>query len=249
MNRAMVVAHRGDSTHAPENTLPSFQAALDLGVDFVELDYLHSSDGVPMAFHDETLDRTTNACDVYRSREISIESKTAAQLQSLDAGRWFDPKFAGTYVATLEESLRLIQPRAMTMIERKAGDAKTLISLLERMGEVERVAVMAFDWEFLADCRELSSTVLLGALGVDQITEDQIGHAKSFGASIFGWLHKDISDEDPKRLAQHGMDIWTWTVDDVDRAMHLASIGVKGIISNRPGEMLSIFRDGSKPPG
>ena len=68
VSRVLVIAHRGASRVAPENTLPAFQAALQLGVDLVEFDYLHSADGVPVAFHDEELDRLTDACAVWGGR-------------------------------------------------------------------------------------------------------------------------------------------------------------------------------------
>ncbi len=127
-NRPLVIAHRGHNKVAPENTLPAFAAALPLGVDFVELDYFHSADGVPIVFHDQTLDRCTDAYRKWRGKKIPLASKSLAELRTLDAGAWFDPKFAGTRIATLEEALDVIQPGSMTLIERKGATPRRLSS-------------------------------------------------------------------------------------------------------------------------
>src|ERR1700689_2970774 len=91
MERVAVIAHRGASRQAPENTLPAFQAAAQSGVDMVELDYLQSADQVPVAFHDEDLDRLTDAQTRWGGEKISLASKTLSELKTLDAGSWFGP--------------------------------------------------------------------------------------------------------------------------------------------------------------
>ena len=93
--RVLILAHRGDSRVAPENTLPAFASALSLNADLVELDYLHSADGVPVVFHDETLDRCTDACRRLGNSEIKFASQTLAQLRQLDAGRRISHQIAG----------------------------------------------------------------------------------------------------------------------------------------------------------
>src|ERR1700733_11875767 len=74
-HRVLVIAHRGDSLVAPENTLPAFQSAVEAGSDLVELDYVHSADGVPIVIHDETLDRTTDAKALFGGSNIAVDSK------------------------------------------------------------------------------------------------------------------------------------------------------------------------------
>src|SRR5260221_9591244 len=89
-SRWLVIAHRGNSSVAPENTLPAFQSALDAKADLVELDYFHSADGVPIVTHDEILDRTTNAEEVLGKPKLLIGDLLLSDLQRLDAGSWFD---------------------------------------------------------------------------------------------------------------------------------------------------------------
>lgn len=233
----LVLAHRGDSRVAPENTLPAFESALKLGVDLVELDYHHSADGVPVVFHDEELDRCTDACARWGGQKILVASRTWAELGELDAGRWFDESFAGTRLLKLEDALRLICPRAGCMIERKGGDAETLIALLNRLDLVDRCVVTAFDWQFSARCRELSSQVLLGALGSHPLTEAHLDAAQAFGAQVIGWDNDFVTPDHIRLVHSRGLKAWVWTVDERSRAAELIRWGIDGLISNVPGAM------------
>src|SRR5687768_12268007 len=108
-NRLLIIAHRGNSSVAPENTLPAFQAALDAKSDLIELDYFHAADGVPVVIHDEILDRTTDAEGIFGKTGLVVGDFSSTDLRKLDLGTWFDDKFAGTRMPTLSESLDLIQ--------------------------------------------------------------------------------------------------------------------------------------------
>jgi glycerophosphoryl diester phosphodiesterase len=238
----LVLAHRGDSRAAPENTLPAFAQALDLGVDLVELDYVHSADGVPVVFHDATLDRVTDSREVFAELDVAIASKILAELRRLDAGSWFDARFAGTRLATLEEVLRLISRSALTMIERKAGDAQTLVGLLHRLRLVEQVVVTAFDWPFLADCHALERGLVLGALGTKTITPGQLDQAAAAGAGVIGWDDVFVTAEHVGLVHARGLRAWVWTVDDPLRAEQLIAWGVDGLISNVPSKVQAVVR-------
>ena len=128
--RPLVIGHRGYCQFAPENTLPSFQLALAAGADLVELDYYHSRDGKLVVIHDHELDRTTDATNRWAQKKIRVETKTAAELQSLDAGSWFAPKYAGTRIPLLAEALDTIQRGGVTLIERKGGAPADCLQLL-----------------------------------------------------------------------------------------------------------------------
>src|SRR5262245_16428460 len=96
LERPLVIAHRGFSAVAPENTLPSFKLAMAAGADLVELDYYHSSDGVPVVIHDPDLDRTTDSVKRWGGKKTRVDSKTVEELRLLDAGSWRDAQFKGT---------------------------------------------------------------------------------------------------------------------------------------------------------
>jgi glycerophosphoryl diester phosphodiesterase len=240
--RRLLIAHRGGARNAPENTLPAFSSAMALGVDFVEFDYLHSADDVPIVFHDRTLDRTTNAVSLWGGRDIALKSKTAAELRELDAGSWFDPQFTGTGIATLEEALALICPTSLAMVERKDGDAATCVELLRRRNWLERVVVQAFDWQFLADCHRIEPRLALGALGENDLTVDKLTRAEELGAKVVGWNNKTLTRDEVEVALRRDMHVWVWTVNDVDRARELLSWGVQGLISDVPDQLVDLVR-------
>lgn len=230
-----VIAHRGDSKACPENTLPAFESAVKAKADLVELDYVHTADGVPLVIHDETLDRTTDAVARFGGEKIPVASKKLAELRPLDAGGWFGAKFRGARLPTLEESLDAIQPGSTTLIERKAGDAKTCVDLLKRKKLVDSVVVQAFDWEFLKECRKLSPELTLVALGGEELSDEKLDEIESFGAAGVGWSDENVSQATILAAHDRGLKIWVWTVNDPSRASELVEWGADGIITDVPG--------------
>src|SRR5262249_52003008 len=142
------------------------------GADLVELDYYHTKDGKLIVIHDPDLDRTTDATNKWRQTHIKVESKTAEEIQSLDGGSWFDPKFAGTKIPLLSEALDTIQRGSVRLIERKEGDAATCIKLLRSRDLVNRVIVQSFDWSYLRSFHEQAPEQILGALGPPKLLTD-----------------------------------------------------------------------------
>ena len=244
--RPLVIGHRGYSAVAPENTLPSFQLALDAGADLVELDYQHSKDGVPMVIHDNILDRTTNARKKWKRRRIKVSQRTAAEMQMLDAGSWFDAKFAGAKVPTLGEALGFICGNGgVALIERKSGDAETLAKLLREHRLINKVIVIAFDWKFLREFHRLEPDQVLGALGPParlsdgrrpmhprRRLESRLNDLAKTGARIAVW-NRRVSKRDFQSAHNKGVRVWIYTVDTGKLARQLLRRGVEAIISNR----------------
>jgi glycerophosphoryl diester phosphodiesterase len=243
--RPLVIAHRGYCQIAPENTLPAFQLAMDAGADLVELDYYHSKDGQLVVIHDGELDRTTDATNRWAQPHIKIESKTAEELRTLDAGTWFDPRFAGTKIPLLGEAVDLIQRSNVTLIERKAGPAADCASLVRQKGLVNKVVVQAFDWEYLRAYHEAEPQQVLGALGPPRLlaggkkptnTSKELSAAwldelvKS-GAKLVVWNHQ-VSKDTVELAHQRGLKVWVYTINDPDLANRLLDMGVDGLITN-----------------
>jgi glycerophosphoryl diester phosphodiesterase len=190
-----------------------------------------------VVIHDELLDRTTDAEVVFGRRELEVGRMPLADLQKLDVGSWFGEKFIGAKLPTLAESLDLIQSGSTTLIERKAGDARALVKLLEEKELTEKVVVQAFDWKFVSECRQLSPRLALGALCGKPATEEQIRAAAATGADLIVWNHEKIGPEQIDLIHKLGKRAWVYTVDDPKRAAGFLTAGIDGIITNRPGEM------------
>jgi glycerophosphoryl diester phosphodiesterase len=230
----LVIAHRGDSKVAPENTLPAFASAVKAGADLVELDYYHSADGVPVVFHDAELDRTTNAGRLWGGEKIKIHSKSLAELKLLDAGSWFESKFAGTRIPTLDEALDTIQAGSLTLVERKGGEPATCIELLKQKKLLDQVVVQAFDWDYLAGCHQIAPDLVLAALGDKECTAEKLDQIAQTGARIVGWEDKFTNDQSIAAIHARGWKAWVWTVDDPQRIEQLVTAKIDGIITNRP---------------
>jgi glycerophosphoryl diester phosphodiesterase len=235
----IVIAHRGDSATHPENTLPAFRSAIEAKADMIELDYYHSSDGIPFTFHDSTLDRTTNITQKLGLAKVPAGSLTWTELKTLDAGLWKNKQFQGTKIPTLLESLETIQQGSVTLIERKKGDAKTAVALLQKHKLVADVVVQAFDWDYLATCHKLCPDLILGALGGDEFTQSDISKIKLTGAQVVGWSYKDVTPEMIKLVHAQDWKLWVYTVNDPTEAVKLVTAGIDGIITDRPKQIRS----------
>lgn len=246
VDRLLVIAHRGYSQFAPENTLPAFQLAKEAGADLIELDYHHTMDGIPVVIHDSELDRTTDAKQRWQGDKIKVSSKTAQELQLLEAGKWFGPQWTGTRVPLLTEALKEIQNGGVTLIEQKGGDAATCVTVLREEKLINEVVVQSFDWDYLRDFHQLEPRQVLGALGPprtkngrklndDEKILDQswIDQAHQFGARIVVW-NKQITREAVDYAHRLGLKVWVYTIDDPIVADRLLDQDIDGIISNNP---------------
>lgn len=245
-SRPLVIGHRGYSMFAPENTKASFERALLAGADLVELDYYHTRDGVPIVIHDGTLDRTTDAVAHWGGKDLPVTQRTAAELATLEAGLWFKPPFPGERLPTLAQALDWIQPRGMTLIERKGGDAATLHRLLQEKSLVNRLILQSFDWSYLRDYRRLDPHQVLAALGPvgsrsgKKLTDDEkalsrvwLEEIKSVGAQVAAW-NRQVDAAAVREAHALGLKVWVYTIDEPDLAAALLAMGVDGLITDNP---------------
>lgn len=246
--RPLVIGHRGYCQIAPENTLPSFRLAMVAGVDLAELDYHQSKDGELIVIHDHELDRTTDATNRWGGAHIAVAAKPAAEIQSLDAGGWFDPKYKGTKVPLLREALDTIESGCVTLIERKAGAPGPCIELLRQKNLINKVVVQSFDWEYLRSFHEAEASQVLGALGPPErladgkkpapdlpkeLTAEWLDQLQMTGAKVVVWNDK-VSKESVRLAHERGLRVWVYTINNLELADQLLALGVDGIISNNP---------------
>lgn len=269
-----VVAHRGASAYAPENTVPAFTLAAEHGATFVELDLQRTKDGALVVLHDLTLERTTDVEEVFpdRGRQVVVKGEarrqwpladfTLAEVRRLDAGRWFDARFAGTRIPTLAESIAAVRGKSGLYIELKAPDrypgieaammAELKAAGLDQAWADPRTPVLLQSFtvsslQILA--RDLKTTLpihlLFGPADASRWTTDQgLTEAKSFATGLSP--DKQVLRDDPtllQRARARGMPVTPYTFRasavgshaDVGAEMRDAlAQGVDGVITDNP---------------
>ncbi len=257
--RPLVIAHRGFCQLAPENTLPAFELALPCKPDLIEFDLRQSKDGQWLVLHDAELDRTTNARRTWRRRHNKVTAHTAAEIRGLDAGRWFDPRYAGTNVPLLSEALEIIETGSVPLIERKAGSAADLAAFLRQRNLIHRIVLQSFDWQFLSEIHALEPGLVLGALGPThqlagrkkllgisrRLNQSWLGQAAKTGASVIVWSRK-LSKRAVHLAHARRLKVWVYTVNETRLARRLLRAGVDGFITNNPPLLKAILK---APPG
>lgn len=237
-----VIAHRGASAAAPENTLAAFELAVRQGADAIELDVRPTADGVPVVLHDPTLDRTTD-------RRGPVTSYTAADLRKVDAGARFSPdggrsfpfRARGLGIPTLAEVLAAF-PDVPVLIELKDPRVQQAVRalLLERRA-FERCVVVAEDPAALAVFRE--PPFVLGASGEDigrlyrGVLFGRVPSAVAYRLLSVPLRYRGLRVPTRRFVAaarRLGCPVHVWTVDAPDAARRLWSCGVSGIVTNAP---------------
>lgn len=227
-----LIAHRGASAEEPENTLSAIKRAIEIGVDYVEVDVHLSADLVPVVIHDHTLCRTTNAPKGIHIRNISLQ-----QLKDLDAGAWFRGKTTEERVPTLEEVLKLPFGSTGLFIELK-DDVKhelsrSVIHLLRKYQKPARI-VGSFSSETLEYF--LTHYPEQPLIGIAE-TLDQLRSFQRLSIRHFAVDHAFFEAHQKKSEILQAERLWAFTVDDKKTAERLLSIGIEGIISNDPKEL------------
>jgi len=254
-SRPLVIAHRGYSAAAPENTLPAFQLAMEAEADLVELDYYHSKDQVLTVVHDGTLDRTTDAVRRWGTGTNRVSQTLFAKMHELDASSWRGSNQPPATIPSLMEALDLIQSRSVTLIERKAGPAEACVRLIRERREVNQVVVQSFDWQYLEEYHRLEPSQILGALGpwksyrgtalseADQVLSVRwIDEARRVGARVVVWNQK-VEASAVAAAHERGMKVWVYTIDDPADMTRLLDLGIDGLITNNPGRAWRVLAE------
>ena len=228
--RPLVVAHRGDSASAPENTLAAFARAIDASADMVECDAHLTRDGHIILLHDDTLDRTTDG-------QGPVVRFDLDELKKLDAGSWFSIDYSGEKLPTLAELISLVRGRLGLNIEIKSsknepGLAERVAAELKRTRFETSVVITSFDVEILGRLRRLNPDLLLGLISRRFKPEYVEG-----GWSMLSLHHRAVSPENLERIHSAGLALHVWTVNQKTRMQQMIETGVDGIITNRPARL------------
>ena len=236
--------HRGAPEAAPENTLPAFSEAMQLGAHGIELDVLLSKDGEIVVIHDNTLDKTTSGSGL-------VKDHTLTELKQLDAGSWFDEDFIGTRIPTLQEVIDHLPRTALINIELKGeslatdGLEQAVISTIAENNLFDRVMVSSFNPVSLLRLKLADKRIPVGLIYAPDLP-------------VFlsdGWLipilrpealhpRCDMVDEAYMNWARNkGYRVNVWTVNEAAEMKRLLDLGVDGIITDRPDLLLQILEE------
>lgn len=227
-----IIAHRGDSSAAPENTMPAFASTTDAGAQYFEIDIRMSQDGVPVVIHDKTVDRTTNGTGL-------VAEMTAAELRTLDAGSWFADSFAGTRIPTLDEVLAHASNSAVDVVIEYKGtwnktNIRTTIDMIEAAGLADNVITQSFSEKTIARISKISPDLPVGWL-TQTIDRSIVSTAKKIGADAVN--PKSATARGVALAHRARLGVFVWTHDEDPDWEELTEMGVDGIITNRPAAL------------
>jgi glycerophosphoryl diester phosphodiesterase len=243
-DRVLNFAHRGASHDAPQNTLAAFRLAVEMGADGVELDVQASRDGEAMVIHNFTLDATTDG-------QGRVADKTLAELKELDAGSWFDIRYAGQRVPTLQEVIVEVGHQLLLNIELKTrvfGSANLtaeVVRLIEDHNLTHRTIVSSFNPFALRRVKRLNRRISTGLIYHFDLPAHLVRSLLIFLAGS-GALHPEKHLINRKYMAwakERGYRVNAWTVDEPAEMKRLIALGVDGIITNRPDVLREVLEE------
>ena len=239
----LVIAHRGASGYAPENTLAAFRRAIVLGATFIETDLQLSRDARFVAIHDDSVERTTNG-------KGRVHDLPLAELRRLDAGSWFGSEFSGEQIPTLEEILDFSKKHDVVFyLEVKPGAAwggeHALVGALRESGEIPRTVVISFNGTILQKLRQIEPTLMTGLLYDGQL-DRPVDEAIEVGARQL-CVRGDLVT--PALLAdsrKKDLQVVCWTVNHPAHMRMLMEAGVDGIMSDYPDRLIEATKKAAK---
>jgi glycerophosphoryl diester phosphodiesterase len=232
--RPSVIAHRGDKTHAPENTLAAFRLAAENGADAIEFDVKLTADKHIIVLHDQTVDRTTNGTG-------SVSRLSFVKVRDLDAGEWFSTRFRGERIPTLEEVFESLGTRLAMNIEltnyATPGDelVTKVVELVKRHGLQGRILFSSFSARNLRKARLLLPEIPRGLLTLSGLL--------GFWGRTFGWrgdyfaLHPALAEVNPElvhRVHATGKRVHVWTVNSEVDLKKMIGYEVDAIFTDDP---------------
>lgn len=236
-NTPLIFAHSGAQAYAPSNTMPAFELAVSQGADGIELDVHCSADGHAVVLHDFTI-------EIAPETRARVADLTLSQLKALDVGSKFSPTFAGAQIPTLDEVFEAVGQPLLINVEIKSHSAETdgveevVAACITRHAMQARVLVSSFNPLCLKRFRALLPHVPIGFLhGKDS---PSVVHSLLDGLAYEAYHPQDslVDEQVMARAREAGHIVNVWTVNDTARGVELRDLGVHGIITDAPDQML-----------
>ncbi len=226
MTKPLVIGHKGAPVDSPENTLQSFESAINQGADMVELDLQESSDGHLVVIHDYDVKRVSN-------QDGLVSEMTLHELKALDLGN-------GAVIPTLEEVLDLAQGRIKVNIELKVSDIESMaLSLVKQRGILEDIIFSSFYHGFLLELKEIDQTATTAIL-YNKPPEDVVSYAVELGAAAINPLFRNLEPDTVREAHEANLNVFPWTINDENTIEQYLKMGVDGIITDIPGHCRNI---------
>lgn len=239
MGRTLFQAHRGAAGLAPENTPAGYELCLQWQPDFIELDVQRSRDGHLVVIHDPTLKRTTNGTG-------HVKDHTLAELKALDAGSWFDSRYAGQQIPTMQEVIQQVRGRVKLAVEIKYGSLMypgmelELLDLIKQEGMLEDVLFSSFNWESMRLIKQAEPRATTQVIAYGHC-HDFVPLAVRYGASYIAMQHHYVTRAAIEAAEKAGLHVNAWTVDDAAEMSEYANMGVHVITTNRPDRFRAVL--------
>lgn len=234
----LVIAHRGASYYAPENTMSAFRLAHKMNADMIELDVQLSKDGIPVVFHDAKLNRHSNGKGL-------VSSFLFDELQQLDAGKWFSIEFQGEKIPSLEEVLKWAAGKILVNIEIKKeavsdspeeGVEEKVVELVHQTDIKKNIIISSFDYRAIKRIKKMDSELLTGLL-YDKKSSEKKGLLEmmdDFGADFFHCSKSEMSKKWRAELDGSGKRFMIYTVNRKKAIQKWIGKGAFGIFSDKP---------------
>jgi len=220
-----VIAHRGLSSLYPENTLISFKKAIELGVDFIELDVRETKDKKIVVIHDETVDRTTNG-------NGKISELTLEKIKKFDAGKWFNRKFNNEKISLLKEVFGILDERTKLFIEIKEVNIENFLGIVKEYNMEEKVIIGSFNIQYLIDTRKIAPSIPTAFI-TGKFPEN-ISDLLKHGIQMINIEYHNLNSERINCFIENGLIITAWTVDKKENMQKMIDFGIPMITTNYP---------------
>jgi glycerophosphoryl diester phosphodiesterase len=230
-SQPLIIAHRGASYDAPENTLASVNLAWEQNADAVEVDVHMSADNKIMVIHDKDTRRTG---DIH----VKVSESTADELRKLDVGSFKSKEYAGEKIPFLEEVIRTIPvgKKLFVEIKRDASILPELTKLIDQSGKSEQIVIIAFDFELVEKAKAMMPEIPVYWLHYSLLGygEKHIKKVEEAGLDGLNVHYKRINKKFAHKVIQADLGLYTWTVNDPVKAQKLVDLGIDGITTDRP---------------
>jgi glycerophosphoryl diester phosphodiesterase len=231
---ATPIAHRGASLYTPENTMPAFTRAHDMGAEHIECDVIVTADNVPVIIHDNDVSRTTNGQGLVNQLPLKT-------LQSFDAGLWFDKQYQGTRIPTLSELLNWQKKSGFILhleikpIYKKsfADDISVILDDITQYGDPNKIKILSFQAKILAELTHRQIT-LPRVLEVTTCRPQNIQEAQEIGCEQINISHRTLTRSQIDNIQQAGLKVGVYTVNDSNHIKTLSGYAVDEIFTDDP---------------